>query len=197
MTLKTYKNKTETKPFTQEQIKALIDGKRSIEIENKAPTEEKTQAKKITPSRKPPTTQKKDRNIRLMFELSKQEPTEHAIEQLAEELYEWGKNDKALSMEGFCVRRMILYKTFIEWVKKYPILKYSYEMAQMAIGVRLHMLALIKGSGANESFIMRILHQYSDEWREAEEYHDGRKIKIEKAKSNISNNNPPKEGLRL
>ncbi len=194
MTLKTYKNKTENKPFTQEQIKALIDDKQPIETESS--TEAKTTSKKLASLEKQ-IPRKKKTPIQRMFELSKQEPAEHAIEQLAQELYEWGLNDKALNIEGFCIRKVILYKTFMEWVEKYPILKYSYEMAQMAIGVRLYELALIKDSGANASFIMRILHQYSDEWREADEYHDGRKIKIEKAKLNMNNNNPPKEGLRL
>ncbi len=194
MTLKTYKNKTENKPFTQEQINALIDNACPIEIE--PTTEEKTTSKKLVSLEKQ-IPRKKKTPIQRMFKLSKQEPAEHAIEQLSQELYEWGKNDKALSMEGFCVSKMILYKTFMEWVEKHPILKYSYDMAKMSIGVRLEELALIKDSGANASFIMRILYQYSEEWKEADEYHDGRKIKIEKAKLNISNNNPPKEGLRL
>ena len=129
----------------------------------------------------------------MMFELSKQEPTEDQIEQLAQELYEWPNNDEALTLRRFHLLKGVRSETFMRWVRKYPILKYSYDMARMAIGLKLEKLAMIKDSGANASFIMRILHQYSEEWKEADEYHDGRKIKIEKAKVNMSNDKHPKD----
>ena len=128
-----------------------------------------------------------------MFELSKQEPTEDQIEQLAQELYEWPNNDEALTLRRFHLLKGVRSETFMRWVRQYPILQYSYDMARMAIGCKLEKLAMIKDSGANASYIMRILHQYSEEWKESDEYHDGRKINIEKAKRTIINDPPPKD----
>ncbi len=193
MTLKTFKTKTSTpKPLTKEQLTDLID-KGSIDTSSNKPTEETILPTEKQPAPKPFSQHKKKTPIRMMFELSKQEPTEDQIEQLAQELYEWPNNDEALTLRRFHLLKGVRSETFMRWVRKYPILKYSYDMARMAIGLKLEKLAMIKDSGANASFIMRILHQYSEEWKEADEYHDGRKIKIEKAKVNMSNDKHPKD----
>jgi hypothetical protein len=193
MTLKI--SKTKTKPFKTEQqrveqdrINALINRACASEPEKADPVEQKIDPQNAPIIESRVEQKKKTVNIKMMFALSKQKPSQQAIDALAQELYEWAQDEKSLSIASFCVDKLILHKTFMRWVDEHPILKYSYEFAIEYIGERREMLAMLKNSGANSSFIAHTLHLYNDDWAQVRK--EDKELKLQMKGLLVDENKP-------
>ena len=157
MTLKTYKKEQKIDHAHINEILSAASPIENKKPENREPITNNLPQKKI------------HRNIKHMFAISQKDPDEKTIERLAQELHEWSLNENALSIEAFCVEKFIVFGKFMSWPAKYPLLKYSLEMARARIGVRREMLALFTNSGINAPVITHTLHLYSSTWKEVRE----------------------------
>lgn len=105
-----------------------------------------------------------------------------AIEQLAEELFDWALNDDtARKLRPFFTARGISSKDVARWKKRCPKFKRACTLAQDAIGDRREDGGLT--NKLNASIVLRGLALYDKEWKALEKWRsDLRKAEKEKEK---------------
>lgn len=87
------------------------------------------------------------------------------IEWVAQKLFEWSKNEDALSFAQFCVEYGIPYDQFKVWVTRHEILKKTHTYVKDRIGARRENLAIYKEKNCNPSVLVGTMRVYNSDWR--------------------------------
>jgi hypothetical protein len=114
----------------------------------------------------------------------KQKPiSQEGLERFASDITKWAyENSEALSATEFPISKGIGQSTYYKWVVKYPIIKQAHETVMHIIGLRREHGAIKRIY--SEKMILHNLHQYSDQAREASEFHASLKSDVE-AKASV------------
>ena len=140
----------------------------------------KTLNSSTTPKSKPRKVSRslwrEDKEKRGDYTNQKQVPYE-TIKELFKEFYETNVNDmddpntRNLTMRRFFIKKRYLPRVVQRWAKKYPEL-IDYELGKIAIGDKRE-VGMNKRE-LSEKSVMWTMHNYLDDWKEANKYHDER-----------------------
>ena len=90
------------------------------------------------------------------------------VDDLAEELFEWAKQNTSLALRRFASERGIPLVTFLQWVKKYQKLRDAYDLARSLVGCNREEGAL-KGTLSEKTFL-HYQAAYDPEFKEIREW---------------------------
>ena len=90
--------------------------------------------------------------------------SEKIIDIIAQELLDWSSNDEHFTVNSFLVRKRIHWKTFAEWKRKFPKLKWASDIAMMALADRREVFGLLRKIDPTTAF--NGLAKYDHEWKD-------------------------------
>ena len=90
------------------------------------------------------------------------------VDDLAEELFEWAKQNTSLALRRFASERGIPLVTFLEWTKKHKKLGDAYDLARSLVGCNREEGALT--GRLKEASYFRLASRYDPEYKEAMEW---------------------------
>lgn len=90
--------------------------------------------------------------------------SEKIIDIIAQELLDWSSSDEHFTVNSFLVKKRIHWKTFGEWKKKFPKLKWASDIAMMALADRREVFGLLRKIDPTTAF--NGLAKYDEEWKD-------------------------------